>query len=284
MATIIQTTQDNLTFSEEDLPLGDLDLPDFQEARDPDLDTRRQTKIRQDMAVFKPHLLQRFVISQRDDGALMILDGGGRAWGMRMVHGFPKTYQVPCQVFRGLTLDQELEMWYQLNFNRTNTSALQGFLGRMHAGEQPEAKISEITQSFGLKIGKGKGADLVRCPLTMLKAYEAGVLETVYTISVTAYGTMGGGALANILGPLTNLLIRNQDKIIVNDRMVRALRDFGSPANLVANAAKNMAHHTVASIDRLMCERYNHAAKGEAVIRTHRLTPPQESRRKVTSS
>lgn len=275
--------EDTLTieFTEENLPLGDLRYPDFQEARNPTHDHLRQARIKKDMAVFKPHLLQRFVISERPDGSKMMLDGGGRAWGMREIHHFSGSYPVPCQVFRDLNLQQELEMWYELNFNRSNTTALQGFLGRMKAGEDPEVTIGKITASFGMKIKATGDAGTVRCPLTLLKAHEAGVLETVYGVAVAAYGPLGGAAHATILNPLTNLLVRNRDKEVYPDRLVRVLREYGSSTNLVANAGKNVARHTKASVERLIAERYNHAAKGEPILKKNRLSMPKEAVRKV---
>lgn len=272
-----------IEFTEENLPLRDLRYPDFQEARNPDNDNLRQRKIRKDMEVFKPHLLQRFVISERPDGSKMILDGGGRAWGMREIHRFAGNYPVPCQVFRDLTLQQELEMWYELNFNRSNTTALQGFMGRMNAGEEPETSIKKITESFGMRVGKNGDPGVVRCPLTLVKAYEAGVLETAYTVSVTAYGSLGGGSLATILDPLTNLLVRNRDKKIDPDRLIRVLKDFGSATNLVANANKNVSRHTRASVERLIATQYNHAKEGEPILRRDRLTLPKEAARKMAA-
>lgn len=274
--------EDTLTieFTEENLPLGDLRYPDFQEARNPEHDHLRQRKIRKDMAVFKPHLLQRFVISERSDGSKMILDGGGRVWGMREMHHFSGSYPVPCQVFRDLSLAQELEMWHDLNFNRANTTVLEGFMGRLKAGEEPEITIGKITANFGMKIAKTGDPGTVRCALSLLKAYEAGVLETIYTVTVTAYGPLGGGALATILVPLTNLLVRNRDKEIDTDRLIRVLKDYGSVTNLAANAGKNVARHTKASVERLIAEQYNRAKGGEPVLRKNRLILPREYARK----
>jgi hypothetical protein len=211
----------------------------------------------------------------------MMLDGGGRAWGMREIHRFSDSYPIPCQVFRDLNLQQELEMWYELNFNRSNTTAIQGFLGRMKAGEEPELTIGKITESFGLKVAGAGDPGVVRCPLTLLKAHEAGVLEVVYGVAIAAYGPLGGAAYATILNPLTNLLVRNKDKEVYPDRLVRVLKSFGSPTNLVANAGKNVARHTKASVERLIAEQYNHAAKGEQILKKNRLTMPKEAVRKV---
>ena len=275
---------DTIEFTEENLPLGQLTYPDFQEARNPEHDHLRQRKIRKDMEVFKPHLLQRFVISERADGSKMILDGGGRAWGMREIHRFSDTYPVPCQVFRGLTVSEELEMWHELNFNRANTTSLEGFLGRMRAKQEPEVTIEKIARSFGMTVGKQGRAGTIRCAVTLLAAQEAGVLEMALNITTAAYGAQGGASSSVILNPLIQLLIRNKDKEIYRERLVRVLREYGSVTNLAANAGKNVARHTKGSIERLIAERYNRAAEGEPRLIKNRLTMPKEYARKVQTA
>lgn len=266
------TEEEALEFTEEDLPLGELQNPEFQDARNPAHDPARQAKIRRDMAVFHPHLLERLTVWAHH-GRYLVIDGGGRTWGMREVHSMPNDFPVPCRVFRSLTPEQALDLWYDLNWRRTNTTAIQLFRGRVLAGEEPEREINGMVIKFGMKIGKNKSD--VSALGALRKAYDFEQLELLLGIATDAYGSQGGAYLSIIIVPLSSLLVRNRNKVIDRARLVGVLKSYGSPANLEAQGQKG-ASRSYSSTDRFIVEKYNKGLRGKA-----RLTEPKAVRRPI---
>lgn len=93
------------------------------------------------------------VVSARDNGQFILLDGQHRVAGLRMAGH--KHYHARCDVRRGLTLAEEAHLFRRLNRTRRPTQVIDHHRGVVE-GDPEAVGINEILTRFGWELGQGR--------------------------------------------------------------------------------------------------------------------------------
>ena len=111
------------------------------------------------------------VVSERD-GHFWILDGQARIAALKEWLGEWKGQTVQCRVFIGLTVEQEAEIFLELN-DFTQVAAFAKFKNAVTAGRPVETDINRIVLANHLKVSREKTRDDgVGCVSTLVKVYK----------------------------------------------------------------------------------------------------------------
>jgi hypothetical protein len=149
-----------------------------------------QVRVANIAAEFKQHMLGTFVISERKDGRLVVLDGmHRREVCMSVGHNTPVT----CEVFTGLSIAEEAELFVGRN-NARMPSAISKFHARVLMGEPAAMEITSILERHQWHISVDP---LPGC----LAAVVA--LESVYR---SASNTLPNGAHPDVLDRVLEIL------------------------------------------------------------------------------
>lgn len=140
---------------------------------------------------FNPESLGLFIISERPNGALAIIDGAHRWTACKRV-GYDEL--VDAKIYRGLSIRQEAQLFSQYNF-KTDPTALSKFLARVTGGDSIAVDIARIIENSGWMLSKANA----RGNFVAVSAAEA-----VYT---SASGVIKKGAYPEILGRTMNAII-----------------------------------------------------------------------------
>ena len=119
---------------------------------------------------FDPLLLGTVVVSMREDGSLVILDGMHRAEAARLAEYEGDLHAI---VYEGLTIEQEREIFVGLNESRS-VSALTKFVMRVGYLEPDAVAMNEVLLSLGWKVGPGSGTGVFSAVAALEAVYKTG--------------------------------------------------------------------------------------------------------------
>ena len=200
------------------------------------------------------------VVSQHGDH-YYIIDGQHRAGALLLI-GFSPDDTVQCEVYTGLTDEQDAELFLERN-SYLNVAALDKFKAAVLAGREDEVAIDETVRAQGLAVGWTS----IRAVTALMQAYHRtgrdGLAKTLRIIR-DAYGERGfEGAV--ILG--TALCIQRYNGKLDEDTMIRALSTaLGGLNGLLTQAAKtreSLGQSRVQCIAATEIGFYNRAAKSK---------------------
>lgn len=140
---------------------------------------------------FDPDKIQTPHVSIRDDGSKWLMDGQHTVGAMRLVGWGDQSLQ--CWIYRGLTVEQEADMYLSLNDRKTQT-ALNKFKVAVNAGYPDESDIDRIARNLGLHVGTDGEAGGMTCPGALTRVYKLGgpkALQRSLRIARDAYGDPG---------------------------------------------------------------------------------------------
>lgn len=138
----------------ENVPVGRLTVdPSYQRATD----SRQSRNIIAGMVKeWNWALCQPLVVSRRDDGALLILDGQHRHAGAVARGDIPF---LPCSILSSLDLQGEAKTFVELNTKRQKLSQAQVFHGMLAAGDPQAKAVLELIEQSGWRLARTKGTD-----------------------------------------------------------------------------------------------------------------------------
>lgn len=122
-------------------------------------------------AGFDPELMGYPVVSERD-GHFWILDGQARIAALKEWLGDWKGQMVQCRVFVGLTVEQEAEIFLELN-NFTQVPSFAKFKNAVTAGRPVETDINRIVLANHLVVSRETTRDdSIGCVSTLNRVYR----------------------------------------------------------------------------------------------------------------
>lgn len=179
------------------------------------------------------------------NGIPFIIDGQHRVEALREI-GFSEDDTVQCEVYEGLTEQQEAELFLERN-NGKAVGALPKFRSAVLAERPAEQEIDRIVRALGLSIGKAGRREALTYPRisavgTLRKVYQrSGVHGLSKTLRVIrdAYGHAGFDApVIDGIG----LLVQRYGDALNEERLVTALTNAsGGLTGLLTQAAKTRA-------------------------------------------
>jgi hypothetical protein len=110
------------------------------------------------------------ICSERADGKTYVIDGQHRQEGAELRNSIARTLgmvegyiaHLPCTVHRGLTQEQEAELFVQANKLRRPVQRLEQFHAALVAGDRPTVEINAIIEEAGLKVGRSPAWQMIK--------------------------------------------------------------------------------------------------------------------------
>ena len=133
-----------------------------------------------------PRLLTPLVVSYRD-GRYHLVDGQHRSCAMRRMNG-EEDVIAPCQVYRGLTYEQEAELYYKLDRAKGHLRLSSATKALLESGS--DSKITDIKKRI-------EGAGFIWA--LDKPTGEAFVIEATRTV-INAYDLLGGASFSFSVG------------------------------------------------------------------------------------
>lgn len=154
------------------IPVGQLRKPRYQREESPQF-IKRQIKF------YDPKLVGTLVISERDEDLFYAIDG----WHRRqiMMGKFDENHLARCEVFTGLSEQEEADMFDALDTQRRKLSPRDHFAGRLRMGGLVEKDIVRILAYHGVGVVLSKTGGGTPS--------QTGAHQTLYEI----YGSDDGG-------------------------------------------------------------------------------------------
>lgn len=156
-----------------------------------------EKKIRNIVSDPSPLLFGYFVVSQRANGDLYVVDGQHRLVAVRRLTAeLEETRDVllPCLVYTGLTPEQEASFFARLNTSRTGLKSVEVFVAKLHAKDSTAIAIKNAVEELGLKLHLGRGirkAGSVSSVKLLSDIYERDgidMLQEVLRLIITTWG------------------------------------------------------------------------------------------------
>jgi len=192
---------------------------------------------------FDPNAVGTITVSSRKGGGYVIIDGQHRhalilamGWGDQLV---------PCVVLRGLSFQQEAQLFVDLNGERTQPQSIDIFIQRVNAKDPAAVEIVGIAAELGLTIGRGNHSGNIQATSSLDRVFSGDrrtgpgrnpkVLRDVLWTVVKAWGADAGNFNGAIMQGLGCVYLRD-GAIIERGDMAIALANHGTAARLVGKA------------------------------------------------
>lgn len=175
-----------------------------------------------------------FIVVSKHGDVYFIIDGQHRLAALLML-GFAPDDSVQCEVYEGLTDEQDAELFLERN-NYLNNTALDKFRIGVLAKRKVEVEVDTCVRAQGLKVGRGGGIQAVGALMDAYRRTGIEGLGKTLRIIRDSYGERG------FEGPViqgTALTIQRYNGRLDEDQMIRALsRVVGGLGGLMTQAAK----------------------------------------------
>lgn len=145
--------------------------------------------IRKITGAFVPQALGTFTVSDRGNGTYSVIDGQHRLYALRKIAGDMVVY---CDVYEGLSVADEAELFILLNTQRA-TSSVDHFKAGREAGREECTAIDRIAGKFGYVISANKrDPGVIACVSELVSIYRRKdgpeILEATLEIIHKAFG------------------------------------------------------------------------------------------------
>jgi hypothetical protein len=167
------------------------------------------------------------MVSRRADGSCWIIDGNHRC---KVALRVDPDAMLRCEVYEGLTLQQEAQMFLHYNEGRKNVPAYDSFLVELTAGDDIALRMQSQVHSRGLELDRSGGprkvAAVQKCrQIVEMDKAGTGLLSECLMICEAAWGrsteSWDGQVLLGIAKFLTHW--RGESKRIDRDRLARRI-------------------------------------------------------------
>jgi hypothetical protein len=167
----------------------------------------RVVKMRRD---WNPNLCGALVISQRDDGSNVVIDGQHRHAGS------PDGTEFMCQILTGLTQEKEAEIFLRRNQSQVKPTVLDEYRAGLVARLEPYVTVDRVVTSRGLVITQSQqsnGISSVRTLLRIVAGRKDGTgdqaLGQTLDVILTGLGQNKNSWHHYVLGGVGYLVVRN---------------------------------------------------------------------------
>lgn len=161
-----------------------------------------------------------FTASRREDGTRVVLDGGHRKLALELA-GFPD-HVVLCEMFEGLTIQEEADLFLSLNYKRT-VAAIPKFLVSVTRGDETSTLIADLLKRHEWRVSSAGEKGCFGAIAALQRLYErnpAAAQSTIEAITC-AFQTSPEASNHLLISGLGMVFIRypKLDPIKVGDRI-----------------------------------------------------------------
>lgn len=249
-------------FTEEDLAVSELTVdPKVQRT------ALNYGKVEPIMKNFNPNAVGRITVSVRDNGEKIILDGWHRNEAIRILTDNKGT--IPARVFRGLSFEQEADMF--LDLNTTNRpKAHDAWRVRVNKGEPLATSVTTILGAFGWTVdsqagnGKFNAVAAVERIETLSRKIDAepGLVHATILVITRAWGDNRHGVVGPIFEGIARFIAEyGKDSAFDLQSLIVKLRDYKGGPKLLNQKAQQMTSlrkmRAPMAVADLLTEMYN---------------------------
>lgn len=223
-------------------------------------------------ANFDPDLFGEIVVSERDDGSLVLIDGQNRAAALALMNWDGQ--QVPALVFRSITPADEARIFLGLANDRTHKH-YDKFRARLTAGESTAAAIERIVAGGGYTIDRAARDGVIAATQTLediylgrglkLRGPNPKALNNVILTVTAAWGRTTHAVNGQVLKGIGMFFLRYGD--VNRERLVTKLAQIvGGPKGLIAKGRGKRELHggsLATNIAHFLTDEYNTGARGK---------------------
>lgn len=224
-----------------------------------DLDTGRVTRMAK---AYDPQLVGILEVALRKDGRFAVIDGQHRWEMLKTAHpAGPRAY-VACNVHTGLTVEQEAQLFYDIDKHRRRLTGWDRWNARRGAGEQVVLDIEATATAAGFSVEPRTTDGTIRCVGSMEKIVNLSglqLLDSTLAVIVGAFGRTVDAVTGELVhGTALVLAYYGPDELDVK-RLVSAMQSV-APRQVLARAdalrevQKGQKPRLVASV---LVDRYN---------------------------
>lgn len=185
---------------------------------------------------FNPDAMGLFLVSARPDNRKVLLDGQTRQAVLAQL-GVPD-WPVRCEVFYGLTLEQEARLFRDRN-NSNKPTALDDFLVGLTEGDAECVAINKIVVSAALRVDRQARDGNVTCVSKLRLVYRLGganALAPAIRIPIAAWGSRSESVDGYMIWGFGEFFHRYGPDVD-REALVRKLAKFpGGPSGLLGSA------------------------------------------------
>lgn len=179
-------------------------------------------------------------VSQREDGALSVIDGQRRIAALKM-RGMGN-HKANCLVYTGLSVKQEADLFRKLNHSRL-VSAYDDFAKGVVSGDVRDVGIHKALAKIDWSVGVASSPGVVACVSALRKVWDidqSGQLlgKTVSALN-EAFGRDRNAMAASLVAGTGRYLAKNGVDTALLVEKLRA--KFASPVSVITTARSRMA-------------------------------------------
>lgn len=180
-----------------------------------------------------------FTVSRRDDGRLILLDGGHRQAAL-FEHDMGD-WSVRCEVYHGLDLPTEAGLFRRLN-SRRSVSALEDFLKGVVEGDGECVVINRTCKRVGLKVARQVGPGNIVCVSALRRVYAGRgskvhpeELKRTLELVTGAWGHTPEAVEGQIVAGVGEFVKRYHADVDYDDLRKKLAKYQGGPSRLLGN-------------------------------------------------
>jgi hypothetical protein len=207
---------------------------------------------------FHPEALGKPIVSRREDGTIIVIDGQNRIALCRKAEweGWAGDGRIECEVHEGLNLISEAGLFSLLAGHRSFT-AMSKFLARQTQQDQKILGIIEVVERNGYQISAQPSGETISAVRTLEKIWDddqrrhpedkPSILNAVLFTIVSAWPYTDGSTDQAIIDGIAKLYLTRSD-LVEQDLLIDVLRAYpGGPKQLKTNGsgARNTISGTV---------------------------------------
>lgn len=223
--------------------------------------TVKTEKVNKIVKDFNPNIVGVLLVSQRPDGSQWVMDGQHRATAM-IALGLEFAAAL---VYRGLTIEQEAQIFYAPQVTRLSLLPGEKFRARLVAGEPVAHRVKQIVESFGysLNFDNGETAGGRLCAMAALERAEtqyAAGLAPILQIIRDVWGMETDGITAGLITGLAAFHTRYRE-LYDPARLRMVLRTVANPRRIESEASdyrRLLGGVVTAAVGQIILKHYNH--------------------------
>ena len=179
------------------------------------------------------------MVSARGDSSLWVMDGQHRIKAAQVALDLDDSQMVPANVYRGLTVEKEADLWVAYNVERTAPHRDDNHRAMVVAGRPLACAVEKTVSRHGFEIGSGNAVGRINAVGIAYELEERGVLDSTLSILGSAWGA-DQGALRGPLMKAVGLILARYGRSIDRRRLIQRLA-VTNPDTIVAKASSARA-------------------------------------------
>ncbi|MBN2840985.1 MAG: hypothetical protein JXP37_08540 [Coriobacteriia bacterium] len=194
------------------------------------------------------------VVSRRNDGTIVVLDGQQRQAALRQ-KGYDGRFSIQCEVHDGLTLAQEAELFLRYNRDRKAVDSLTIYKNRVQSGDPVAVAIDLIVKECGLRVGGSGSEGEVRAVSALeavykgykLKQEQPQALRAALVAVTEAWGANARSLQGQIIEGIGKVFVRDGDAIDA-DNLIKKLAKYPGGADTLIGDARGRTRYNGKSV------------------------------------